>query len=250
MISLLTPTTVHAGKTIGEYLNEADVSFDVQRSQTGLTLIGKEKGTTKFSYTISNFNNFKDYTGDNFTAMRLGNEIRWRYMDPHEHFYEIAVNSNGDMEMLETNQTNTGTKTFAFKTAGTLKNHGSQAFFKLYLSANQFHNYGTIQMLNYHFFHNYSFNSGVLKSGEMPTGIADLRTPEMKNSMAMPYMAMPYMAKPYYKQNVIENYGKVISSNKLNIHGGLSYHELNESVFEDLEMSGGDIVVNSGSMNI
>ena len=49
---------------------------------------------------------------------------------------------------------------------------------------------------------------------------------------------------PYYKQNVIENYGKVISSNKLNINDGLSYTEHNESVFKDLEMTGGDIVVN------
>ena len=49
---------------------------------------------------------------------------------------------------------------------------------------------------------------------------------------------------PYYKQNVIENYGKVISLNKLNINDGLSYTEHNESVFKDLEMTGGDIVVN------
>ena len=223
-----------AAKTIDEYLNEADVLFDVQHSQTGLSLVGKEKGVTKFSYTISNFNDFADYTGDNFMAMRLGNEIRWRYMDPFGHFYEIAVNPNGDMEMLETNHINTGAKTFAFKTDGILKNHGNQAFFRLYLGANQFHNYGTIQMWNYHFFHDYSFNSGVLKAGEVPTGIADLRTEEMKNSTAI----------PYYKQNVIENYGKVISLNKLNINDGLSYTEHNESVFKDLEMTGGDIVVN------
>ena len=221
-------------------MKTADVSFDVQQIKGGLTLVGKEKGATKFTYTISNFSNFTEYTGGNFAAMRLENEIRWRYMSPSEQFYEISVNSNGDMEMLDSPQTNTVDKTFAFRTAGTLKNQGSQAFYKLYLSANQFHNYGAIQMKNYHFFNNYSFNSGVLKSGETPTGIADLRAPEMKNSAA----------RPNYRHGVIENYGKIISSNTLRINDGLSYTEHNESVFEDLEMTGGDITVNNGSMNI
>ena len=62
-------------------------------------------------------------------------------------------------------------------------------------------------MKNYHFFTNYSFNSGVLKSGEMPTGIADLRTPEMQNSTV----------RPQYRYGIIENYGKKISSNRLHI---------------------------------
>ena len=57
-------------------------------------------------------------------------------------------------------------------------------------------------------------------------------------------------ATPYYKQNVIENYGKEICSRTLQIQGGLSYYGHNESVFENLQMSGGDIVVNDGSTNI
>ena len=143
-LALLEPTTVEAAKTIDEYLDEADVSFDVQKKQAGLTLVGKEGGATKFSYTISDFNSFIDYTGDNFTAIRLENEIRWRYMSPEEKFYEISVNFNGDMEMLETQQTNSVNKTFAFRTEGTLVNRGTQAFGKLVLSAKCFHNYGTI----------------------------------------------------------------------------------------------------------
>ena len=75
-LALFEPTEVYAGNTIGDYLNEVDASFDVQHSQTGLTLVGKEKGGQRFSYTISDFNNFMDYTEDNFAAMKLGNEIR------------------------------------------------------------------------------------------------------------------------------------------------------------------------------
>ena len=95
-------------------------------------------------------------------------------------------------------------------------------------------------MWTYRFFHNYSFNSGVLKSDEEPTGTADLRTEELKNSTA----------KPNYRYGVIENYGKEICSRTLRIQGGLSYYEHNESVFENLKMSGGDIEVNNGSTNI
>ncbi len=132
-------------------MNTADVSFDVQKASSGLKLIGKEKGATKFSYNISNFSNFTEYTDGNFAAMRLENEIRWRFMSPDEMFYEISVNSNGDMEMLDSLQTNTVDKTFTFRTPGTLKNQGSQAFYNLCLHANQFHNYGTIQMWTYRF---------------------------------------------------------------------------------------------------
>ncbi len=88
--------------------------------------------------------------------------------------------------------------------------------------------------------HDYSFNAGVLKSDEKPTGTADLRTEELKNSTA----------KPNYRYGVIDNYGLEIDSGTLRIQGGLSYCEHNESVFENLEMSGGDIVVNNGGMNI
>ena len=102
-------------------------------------------------------------------------------MGPEEKFYEISVNQDGDLEMLETNQTKTVDQTFAFKTDGTLVNHGNRAFYKLYLSAKQFQDYGPIQMGNYHFFHNYSFNSAVIKAGTIPAGIADLRTDAMKN---------------------------------------------------------------------
>lgn len=66
-----------------------------------MTLVGKEKGATKFKCNISNFNNFTEYTSDNYEAMKLENELRWRYMSPEEKFCEISVNSNSDMEMLD-----------------------------------------------------------------------------------------------------------------------------------------------------
>ena len=164
------------------YKQVADVSFEIRAG----SLIGREKGKDVFQYKISNFNDCVDYTSGNFAIQKLDNELRWRYMSPDEKYCEISVNSNGDMELLETPQTHTNTGMFLFKTHGTVINRGNQAFFWLVLHADQFHNYGTIQMQNYHFFHNYSFNSGILKSDKKPTGVADLRTEEQKTSTAKP----------------------------------------------------------------
>ena len=254
---------VRAEKTIDEYSREASVYFGVSRQEEGgvLTLVGKENGEETFSLQVPGLSasdlsvpglsdpdlSVLDLSGEyaqgNFSVMRLENELIWRYMSPDEMFYEVRVGAGGDIKLSDLPQNYTGfdqKKTFAFKTDGTIENRGNQAFHKLVLSANQFHNYGTMQMCTYHFFHNYSFNSGVLKSGEVPSGVADLRTEEMKKPVA----------KPHYKEYVIENYGKEISKGELEIRGGLSYHEYNESVFQDLQMTGGDIVINGGSANV
>ena len=218
------------------YKQVADVSFEIREGN----LIGREKGKDVFRYKVSNFNDCAEYTGGNFAITKLGDELRWRYMSPDEKFCEVSVNANGDMELLELPQNNTTSGIFLFKTNGTLVNRGSQASSFLILSAEQFHNYGTLQTLWHHFYHNYSFNSGVIKSDELPMGIADLRTPEMKNSTA----------KPNYRHGIMDNYGKEIYSGTLKIKGALSQDEHGESVFQNLEMNGGNIVVNGGSMNI
>ena len=57
-------------------------------------------------------------------------------------------------------------------------------------------------------------------------------------------------AKPNYRHGIMDNYGKKIYSGTLQIKGELSQDEHGESVFQNLEMEGGDIVVNGGSMNI
>ena len=229
MEAVLAPRLYH-------YKQVADVSFEIREGN----LIGREKGKDVFRYKVSNFNDCAEYTGGNFAITKLGDELRWRYMSPDEKFCEVSVNANGDMELLETPQSNTTSGIFLFKTNGTLVNRGSQAFSFLILSAEQFHNYGTLQTLWHHFYHNYSFNSGVIKSDELPMGIADLRTPEMKYSTA----------RPNYRKGIIDNYGKEIYSGTLQIKGALSQDEHGESVFENFIMDGGDIVVNGGSMNI
>ena len=151
-------------------------------------------------------------------------------MSPDEKFCEVSVNSNGDMELLESPQSNITSGIFLFKTYGTIVNRGSQAFSFLILSAEQFHNYGTLQTFWHHFYHNYGFNSGVIKSDDTPMGVADLRTPEMKDSTA----------RPNYRKGIIDNYGKEIYSGTLRIKDNLSHDERGESVFKNLEMSGGD----------
>ena len=229
MEAVLAPRLYH-------YKQVADVSFEIREGN----LIGREKGKDVFRYKVSNFNDCAEYTGGNFAITKLGDELRWRYMSPDEKFCEVSVNANGDMELLETPQSNTTSGIFLFKTNGTLVNRGSQAFSFLILSAEQFHNYGTLQTLWHHFYHNYSFNSGVIKSDELPMGIADLRTPDMKYSTA----------RPNYRKGIIDNYGKEIYSGTLQIKGALSQDEHGESVFENFIMDGGDIVVNGGSMNI
>ena len=217
------------------YKQVADVSFEIRAG----SLIGREKGKDVFRYKISNFNDCIDYTSGNFAIQKLDNELRWRYMSPDEKYCEISVNSNGDMELLETPQTHTNTGMFLFKTHGTVINRGNQAFFWLALHANQFHNYGTLQTWTHNFWYSYEFNSGVIKCDDFPFGIADLRTDAMKNSTQ----------KPVYQDGVIDNYGQEIYSGTLQIKDGLSHNEHGESVFENLEMSGGALKVD-GSLTV
>ena len=159
-----------------------------------------------------------------------------------ERFYQIVVKRNGDISLSSLAQNNTGfreAKTYAIRTFGTIENRGNQAFYNLILSGNQIHNFGTIQTYSYHFFHNYSFNSGIIKNGEIPEGVIDLM--EGRDNSRI---------KPIFKENVIENYGLMITKGKVAIRDGLSYHEHNESVVRDIEMSGGDIRIYEENANI
>ena len=106
------------------------------------------------------------------------------------------------------------------------------------MSANQFHNFGTIQTYAYQFFHNYGFNSGIIKSGEIPTEVADL-TAGVRTS-----------ATPKFQNGVVENFGKEISKGSVEIRDGLSYHNRGETAMENLKMFGGDIKVQNGSLLI
>jgi hypothetical protein len=101
------------------------------------------------------------------------------------------------------------------------------------------HNYGTIQAYRSHFYNNYRFNAGVIKLGERPIAVTDL-------TEDLPEIA----AEPRFKQHIVENYGQFISKGKYDVRGGLNYRELGESVMNDLEMSGGDISIFKGSMNV
>lgn len=157
-------------------------------------------------------------------------------------FYQIIVKRNGDVSLSSLSQNNTGFKehtTYAIRTFGTIENRGSQAFYNLVLSGEQIHNFGTIQTYSYHFFHNYSFNSGVIKSGKIPEAALDLTDGKVNPGI-----------EPRYQRNVIDNYGLRISRGKVAIKDGLSYHEHNKSVVRELDMYGGDIRVFNGNANI
>ena len=232
----------HADKTMNDYSKEADVFFDVQKSTTGLELIGREGGKDVFRTAIQNFSNFSEFSQGGFQIQRLQDSLYWRYSPTSsDEFFEVVVKQNGDIQLSDLPQNYTGFdhyKTYAFRTSGTLENRGSQAFYKLVLSANQFHNFGTIQTCGYHFFQDYRFNSGVIKSGEIPKGVANLHN------------EVSTMANPSFKRYVIENYGKEISKGTVEIKDSLSYHNHNETVMEDLGMFGGDVKVLDGNMNI
>jgi hypothetical protein len=104
----------------------------------------------------------------------------------------------------------------------------------LVTSANAFHNYGTIQAYEAHFYNNYLFNSGVIKLGEIPTKVEDLSGDPSGRSRNV----------PAFKKNVIENYGTfMVANGKFQIKDELNYHEHKTGYFKDLEMFGGDLIV-------
>ena len=220
-------------KTMDDYSKEADVFFDVQKKANGLELIGRESGKDVFRTVVQNFSNFSDFSQGSFQVQRLQNSLHWRYSPTSsEEFFEVIVKQNGDISLGDLPQNYAGFdhyKTFAFRTLGILENRGSQAFYKLVLSANQFHNYGTIQTWSYHFFQDYHFNSGMIKSGVIPKVAMDLRSSVLE-------------VAPSYKYGIIENYGDNALIGNLHINDGLSL--INHGLMftsGDLKMSGGDI---------
>jgi hypothetical protein len=227
-------------KTESEYLNGANVFLDVQKNDGGLTFVGKESGSEKFRYQLLNseFGSFTSCSGENFQLQKLNDALSWQYQSGEE-FFEMLIRRNGDAELLSSPQTYTGFdryKTYGIKTLGALENRGHQAFWFLVTSANAFHNYGTIQTYSAKLYNNYLFNSGVIKLGEMPTERIDLTTDQLVNKQA----------KPNFKHHTVENYGTFTTVNgKFQIKDGLSYHEYNVGDFEDLEMFGGDLNVQS-----
>ena len=225
-------------------LNKADVYFDVKKIQDNIYISAKENGLQKFSTNISsrNFENFTDTTQNNFYLTKLRNNLLLQYHSETGGFFEVIISLMGDMEFASSAQTNSEFnkgKTYGFKTDGTIVNRGAQAFGNLIASANQIHNFGTIQSNGLRLFHNYMFNSGVVKFGESPKELLDL-------SLTMPTNST---AQPVFKNGVVENYGTWISNGKHNIKDSLQYHEYGTSDFENLEMFGGGMKL-SGRTNV
>jgi hypothetical protein len=190
-------------KSEAEYLRGAHVYFDVQKTGGMLELTGKELGTEKLKVQIADsaFSSFKEYTSNNFHISLLGDVLRFQYRsEDDKKKMNLRVKKNGDVELEETDDTYTGWdeyETFGVKTSGTLENRGTQAFWFLVASANQIHNYGTIDSFSVQLFQNYLFNSGVMQFGVMPTGLTDLSTVHSVDTTA----------RPSFKNYTIENYG-------------------------------------------
>jgi hypothetical protein len=242
-IMLCIRAVVALEKTEDERLNGANVCFDIRKSNNMLTFIGKESGkdTFKFDVRESDFDTFTEFSSGNFEIERLRGAISWKYRSD-EGFFQVMVNANGDMTLGDSPQNYSEfdrCKTYAFRTSGILENHGDRAFYSLVTSANAFHNYGTIQAYEAHFYNNYLFNSGIMRLGEKPIAVGDLK----KDGPVV-------TAKPRFKMKMIENHGQFISEGGLSVKDGLTYRELGESVMENLRMSGGDIEVFKGRMDV
>jgi hypothetical protein len=230
-----------ARRTPAERLNGADVLFSAKQNGNWLTLVGKERGRETFRRQVSSsdFGLFDKASGGSFRIKGLENAILWQYQSEEE-FFQITVDRYGNIFLGNSPRTYTGfdrRKTYAFETGGVLENHGDQAFYDLVVSANQVHNYGIVQSFSCYLSQNYFYNAGVIKLGESPIAV--------KSSTQW-----ITVAGPAYKQNVVENYGQLISKEELSVEGGLDYRELGESVMNDLRMSGGDISVFKGSMSV
>ena len=168
--------------------------------------------------------------------------LSFQYHSGTDIFFEILINSFGDIELASSPQTNSEFnkgKIYGFRTDGTIVNRGTQAFGSLVASANQIHNFGTIQTNGVRLFQNYMFNSGVVKFGENPKEMVDLTLTMPTNSTA----------QPVFKNGVVENYGTWISNGKFDIKGSLNYHDYCISEFENLEVLGGNMQV-SGRTNV
>lgn len=220
-----------------ERMNRAHVAFEVQKSGHHLTLRGRESGRETFRFSTSLRQD--TYSSGPFFVKSLDDDLYWQYQSETE-FFQILVHSNGDLSLMSSPQTYAGLshqKTYAFKTPGVLENRADQAFYDVVISAHQIHNYATIQALSFHFYHQYRFNSGVIKAGEIPLARANLLE-TLQTSTAV----------PRFQPGRIENYGQQIMKGSYHLEGGLSYVERGESVFDELQMSGGDIQVLDGPM--
>ena len=83
---------VQADKTMDDYSKEANVFFDVQKSTTGLELIGREGGKDVFRTAIQNFSNFSEFSQGGFQIQRLQDSLYWRYSPTSsEEFFEVIV---------------------------------------------------------------------------------------------------------------------------------------------------------------
>jgi hypothetical protein len=243
LVVLCACTANAAEKTEAEYFHEAHVFFDVQKRGTVLELRGEENGAEQFRFSIEDslFDTFTEYSGFPFRVEKREEALYVRYRSEDE-FFEIRVQQNGDVSLMDSPQTYTAfdrCKTYAFRTNGTLENHGQQAFYFLVTCANAFHNFGTIQAYSTRLAQFYCFNSGVMKIGELPIAVTDLR----KGKYTV-------KRKPSYKSRVYENCGECISKAMLNIKAGIHYYELGESTLKDLQMHEGNIYIFEGTLNV
>ncbi|MDR2075275.1 MAG: hypothetical protein LBP31_03595, partial [Holosporales bacterium] len=225
-------------KTRQKYLDEAHVFFDVQNSESGLLITGREQGAEKLHISSTDF--ATEYTSGNFHLTKLQDGIKFQYRSDNE-IFDLLVRENGDISLLQVEDEYTGWdtgKTYAIRTPGILENRGSHSFYMLVIVASEIHNYGTIQSNGISFSKSYMFNSGVLQLGDTPTGIADLTAG----------LDMDRTARPSFKKGIIENYGIFNTKRRIYANGGQHYHEYGSGDFEDLEMYGGDVSVNSEKM--
>jgi hypothetical protein len=223
-------------KTTQEYLDEAHVFFDIQREESGLLITGREQGAEKLHISSTDF--ATEYTSGNFHLTKLQEGIKFQYRSDNE-IFDLLIRENGDISLLQPQDEYTGWdigRTYAIRTSGILENRGHHSFYMLVIVANEIHNYGTIQSNGILFCKSYMFNSGVLQLGDTPTGIADLTT------------GLDIVARPSFKKGVIENYGIFNTKRRIYAREGQHYHEHGSGDFEDLEMSGGDVSVNSEKM--
>ncbi|MDR2464430.1 MAG: hypothetical protein LBD36_02355, partial [Holosporales bacterium] len=226
--------------SLDERIKGAHVFFDVATTSLGLELTGTENGRTVFRTRLpKNLAMFDELSQGPFYAAKVDDGVQWGYASELEgETFDVLVKSNGDVTLLDSIQNYAGhdkKKRYAFRTSGTLENLGNLAFYDIVTSAQQFHNYGTLQAFNCTLAQNYLFNSGFMQFGKIPEEAVDLRNPLQQ--------VLLQQVQPEYKHYAVENYGTFYANGKFQIKGGLNYFEYGTSDFEDLQMFGGSVSI-------
>jgi hypothetical protein len=176
-------------RTAQEYLDEANVSFDVQKIE------GRE--TFKQQILDSMFATFAGRQTGNFNLQRLADGL---VQLTYNNSLNLRIGQNGDIIIPEGDHDWTQFEKVGIRTSGTLEKRGNQAFSSITTCANAFYNFGALKTTySSQLYNNYLFNSGVIQLNDASKGFAVTRG-----------AAPTRVVRPEFKDHVVRNYGTFI----------------------------------------